>query len=266
MNDGWDFLSLCLQFITAISLLVGIAVPVMELTGHKVADISRQHVPLITGGLLIAAFLFGAAAYFVSHRETSTQNHKQEATTSIGSVNNYATENSSIIAPIGPFKNIQIFSGDPPAVRKQKIEQAKSMIGQEVLANIGAMDSRLTFVKTALSGDPFDQQFIAARKQIAPSVAGFADAGYRRLIAEQRVASLRQAFSSTPLRLEIGEALVRIYAEGGTNAADVSNFYIQLTKVEDCSQKLISVLSISPNENDDRTEGDDLLNSPEIDL
>ena len=137
---------------------------------------------------------------------------------------------------------LTIYQGDPPEVRQKKLEQAKSLIAEEVFTNISNMDARLSYVGTALEDDNFDQRLRDVRNQVAPSANDIFDLGYNRLMRQQEISSLRGAFASRPL-YEVREPLIQVLMEGNADAERVRAFYTSLAEVQDVSESLLQELS-----------------------
>ena len=137
---------------------------------------------------------------------------------------------------------LTIYQGDPPEVRQRKLEQAKRLIAEEVLANITNLDARLGFVGTALADDHFDERLRAVRNQVAPSLNQVFDPSYHRLMRQQEISSLRSAFTSRPLS-ELRESLIQVLIEGNADPERVKAFYSSLTEVQDVSESLLQELS-----------------------
>lgn len=137
---------------------------------------------------------------------------------------------------------LTIYQGDPPEVRQKKLEQAKSLIAEEVFTNISNIDARLSYVRTALEDDNFEQHLRDVRNQVAPSANDIFNPGYNRLMRQQEISSLRGAFASRPL-YEVREPLIQVLIEGNADAERVRAFYSSLTEVQDVSESLLQELS-----------------------
>lgn len=137
---------------------------------------------------------------------------------------------------------VAIYKNDPPEVRKRKLEQAKRLIVQEVLTNIDNLDARLGYTEAALVDDGFEEQLKKQRNQVAPSLDQIFDVGYRRLIRQQEISSLRGAFNSRPL-YEAREPLIQVLIDGNADPERVRVFYNNLNEVQDASEPLFQELS-----------------------
>lgn len=149
---------------------------------------------------------------------------------------------------IGPgatvANELTIYQGDPAEVRQEKLEQAKSLIAEEVFTNISNIDARLSFVGTILEDDNFEQHLRDVRNQVAPSANDIFDSGYNRLMHQQEISSLRGAFASRPL-YEVRAPLIQVLIEGNADAERVRAFYSSLAEVQDVSESLLQELSIA---------------------
>ena len=137
---------------------------------------------------------------------------------------------------------LTIYEGDPPEVRQRKLEQAKKLIAEEVFTNINNMDARLSYVGTALADDDFDERLKDVRDQVAPSFNQIFDSGYRQLIRQQEISSLRGAFANRSLN-EVQAPLVQVLIDGNADAERVRAFYNSLSEVKDVSESLFEELS-----------------------
>lgn len=154
-----------------------------------------------------------------------------------------------INAPTTFGKNspLTIYEGDPPEVRQRKLEQAKKLIAEEVLTNINNMDARLSYLADTLEDDDFDKRLQDVRGKVAPSLSEIFDSGYRQLIRQQEISSLRGAFASRPL-YEVREPLIQVLVDGNANPEKVRAFYNNLTEVKDVSESLFQELSTAAQE------------------
>lgn len=137
---------------------------------------------------------------------------------------------------------VAIYKNDPPEVRKRKLEQAKRLIAQEVLTNIANLDARLGYTEAALLDDGFEEQLRKQRNQVAPSLDQIFDSGYRRIIRQQQISSLRGAFNSRPLN-EVQAPLIQVLVDGNADPERVRAFYNNLDEVRDVSESLFQELA-----------------------
>jgi len=150
---------------------------------------------------------------------------------------------------VNTIQNLTIQNADSPEDRKQKLAQARQLIASEVLANITAIDARLGFAETSLTEDNFGEELRAVRQKVAPAVQEVAASGYRKLLAEQEAASLRQNFNSRPLRSEFGQPMVQLLAQSGSDPETVRAFYDQLPETQWATEALLDTLTL-PAEGD----------------
>ena len=125
----------------------------------------------------------------------------------------------------------------------KKIEQAKSILHSEILTNINYIDNRLGFVAASLLDAEIEGDLTEIQEKVATLIQDSSSVSYRRLIAQDQVASLRQAFNSRPLRIESGASLIQVLVDGEVNPDKVNAFYRQLAEVQDTSESLIADLS-----------------------
>jgi hypothetical protein len=157
---------------------------------------------------------------------------------------------------------LTIQASDSPEIKQQKIEQAKSLIVGEILTNISNVDARLGFVEQASETDAFDKAFEKTREKVAPATKGIMESGYRQLIEEQKISTLRQFFNSRPLRSELGAPLINLLIQSNSKPDSVRLFYDQLAEVQSAAESLFDALSesTSPDNRDYRTRRVDLAN------
>jgi hypothetical protein len=137
---------------------------------------------------------------------------------------------------------LAIYTGDPPEVRQKKLEQAKSLIAEEIFTNINNMDARLSLVGTALEDDNFDQRLRDVRNKVAPSLNEIFDLGYSTLMSQQKISSLREKFTSLPL-YEVRAPLIQVLIDSNADAETVREFYSSLIEVQNVSESLFYDLS-----------------------
>lgn len=140
--------------------------------------------------------------------------------------------------------------GDKPEPRtspldgsQTKIQQAKRMLGEEVLTNLLHLDTRLGFIHTQLQPDPFEDRLQRLRREVAPALEQAGERGYRQLIGQQTVADLRATFNTYPLRLDQGDPLFGTLLESDTSPEVMRNFYDQLGEAHAASESLLHALS-----------------------
>jgi PDZ domain len=149
---------------------------------------------------------------------------------------------------------LTVQEGDSSEVIRKKVEQAKQIISNEVLHNISQMDARLGFVEVALADDSFGEELEDVRQQVAPAFQESFGASYRQLIDQQKIASLREALNSRPLRLDYGEPLIRMLQDGQVDSREVMAFYSHLTEVQDASDSLLDALSGAASESSENQQ------------
>lgn len=153
---------------------------------------------------------------------------------------------------------LQIFEGDSPAEKQRKIDQAKTLIAEEILSNMTHLDARLGFVDTALVADDFHQRLQQVRDQVAPALATSFEAGYQQLIQAQTVASLRSAFASAPLS-EVRAPLTQVLLDANVDAGRVQTFYDNLASVRDASESLLHELDLAADQTLKHSDRPELL-------
>jgi len=134
---------------------------------------------------------------------------------------------------------------------EDKIGKAKKLIVSEVLANIINLDARLTYLDQTSEPDEFGRLLNDIRNKVAPSSAEIGAMGYETLIAEQKVASLRQLLNSNSLRTEFGQPLIQELQSSGINSDLIRTYFDQLLEVQRSTEFLLEsilfVASINSN-------------------
>ncbi len=113
----------------------------------------------------------------------------------------------------------------------------------EILTNTINLDARLGYVKQALSPDSFEQKLREVRKQVAPALTNQMNPGYRALLAETQVASLRQAINSSPLRLELSNSSRQALLKMGADPEHISAYRQSLADVQWATESLFNRLA-----------------------
>ncbi len=113
----------------------------------------------------------------------------------------------------------------------------------EILTNTINLDARLGYVKQALSPDSFEQKLQEVRRQVAPALTNQMNPGYRALIAETQVASLRQAINSSPLRLELSDPSRLALLKLGTDPEHIRTYRQSLANVQWATESLFNRLA-----------------------
>lgn len=155
-----------------------------------------------------------------------------------------ATIVAALISGIFTFFGSKPELGTPPPDSSQtKIQQAKRMLGEEVLTNLIHMDTRLGFIQTQLLPDAFETRLQTLRQSVAPALEQAAQTGYQQLISQQTVASLREVFNTYPLRLDQGDPLIGVLLESDVRPEVIRNFYDKLGEAHVASESLLRALS-----------------------
>ena len=113
----------------------------------------------------------------------------------------------------------------------------------EILTNTINLDARLGYVKQALSPDYFEQKLQKVRKQVAPALTDQMNPGYRALLAETQVASLRQAINSSPLRLELSDTSQIAIMKLGADPEHIRAYRQSLADVQWATESLFNRLA-----------------------
>lgn len=133
--------------------------------------------------------------------------------------------------------------GDVPEVAEQKLDQARRLIADEVMARLVSIDARLGFVAGSVAPDPFEGRLREAKRKVAPSAEAATTRGYRQLMAETRISSLRHAFNAHPLRGELGGPMVDVLVGADADVGAIRLFYDQLAEVDWASESLFAALA-----------------------
>jgi hypothetical protein len=245
-----NVLSLLLKILAAGAVLLAIVTFVLNVRGIRLKSIPQQYMMPLGLSLVLLAICFGAVDFLTSQRDSTTlprdrDRMKQNDVNIVGPSVGGSVGGSIITGQ--SIRDVTIYQGDPPEVRQRKLERAKQMIAAEVIGNIEAIDARIGYVKVVTTSDEFndifDEELAKMRRKIAPAAEDVAASAYRRLIAEQRVGSLRHALNSSPLRAEFGEPLIAVLAEAGSDSDAIRMFYDQLAEVTRATESMLSELS-----------------------
>ena len=241
MYSGTDVFSILLKILAAASVLAGLSTFILDLRGIKLSKIPPKYMKPFGVGLFLIAIIFGFIDYF------STRPKPEVSKTGAISIqaNSGSIHIGTIIKDVQEIGQLTIHAGDPPEVRQQKIERAKHLIASEILANISSIDAQVGFVEESLIQNNFNKKLKGVREKVAPAIEQASESGYHRLIYAQKVASLRQALNSRPLRIEFGEPLIRLLIKSEIDSSPVRFFYDQLANVNWASESLLRALSDS---------------------
>jgi hypothetical protein len=245
MNQILETASYLWKVFGALSLILGALPPLLELFGTRLPHLSRSNSLYIAGGLLMIAAGFGTIDYLGTRNTEAGRGAKVTPSPAVANVKNsenVLTATNIINSTIHQVSGGMVVNvGDSPEVKANKIRKSLEV---HILATISNLDTRLTAVQVALSPNEFDSAIEAARRRVAPALAEVTGHSYRALIAEQRVASLRAAFNGAPLQPEVGDALIRFYAESNADPGDQSRFYAFLADAANASEALLSALAL----------------------
>lgn len=127
--------------------------------------------------------------------------------------------------------------------QRKKIERAESLLSSEILTNISYIDNRLGYVAASLLDKEMKGDLKVIQEKLGTLLNDSSSVSYRRLIAQDQVASLRQAFNGRPLRIEAGGTLIQVLIDGKVNPGKINAFYSDLAEVQDASESLLTNLS-----------------------
>jgi hypothetical protein len=140
--------------------------------------------------------------------------------------------------------HIEIYQGDPPAVRERKIATAKRVATDSILTNLSAIDARLSYIHTALQDDTFETELKAINDKLAPSAAQQLTGGYRQLVNQERISSLRLTMNSRPLKQGVDVTLLSTLREAHVDESRLKKFFDeQIPEVEQATEMLYRVLT-----------------------
>ncbi|WP_020395125.1 hypothetical protein [Thiolinea disciformis] len=142
--------------------------------------------------------------------------------------------------------NVQIScynQGETPEEKQQKIQQAKQAVGNEIINNLLALDSRLGYIAQALGQDNLSTNLDQVNKEIVPAAAKYFKNGITNLLAQTSITSLRQTMNSSPLRSDFGTALTQTLINTGTDVTNIRQFYDQLKNIELKTENLFGDLA-----------------------
>ncbi|MBZ4374176.1 PDZ domain-containing protein [Corallococcus sp. AS-1-6] len=248
-----ETLSLVLKILSALSLLIGLAQLLAGFLGVRLFAIPPNLLMRIGAGLLALAVMLGVADYWTG-RTGPKKPTGEDRDSPIVPINNNV--GPVVVGAKGDVNinqaidKLEIRPGDSPAEQARKRAQARRIVAEEILVNLRHMDARLTLLDSIMEPDTVGTQLDDIRRKLAPGLQHNMSEGYDKLIAEQKTASLQQAFNSEPLRTEQGEAMVRLMQETEADPAPVRRFNDALDQVRYASEVVIDALrapSVTPS-------------------
>lgn len=230
------------------------ALPILDALDVKLVTLSRGQLIAVALGFVTTALVLGAVEYTLGNRTDAHKRATAAETAGGSSINlvgagSISGSNNRIEQHIG---SVNYTPGDSPEEQTRKKHQAEQMVVEEVMGTIGALDRRLGFIEGTLTADPFAAKLRAVNEAVAPAASQTWGSGYRALIAQQRVASLRGAFNSQPLHTELSEPLLRQMQEVRADPSAARAFYDALIAVADKSEDLLAIVA-DPESSDGTT-------------
>ena len=143
----------------------------------------------------------------------------------------------------GRIEQLIIQEGDSPQLRQQKTDQAKRLIAQEIMSDISVIDARLGYIAEITKPDKFERKIRDTTQDVVPSAAEAVASGYRELMANARISSLRQAINSSILRSDFGKSLIQVLIDAKIDVKPVRNFYDQIAEVQWATESLFNALA-----------------------
>lgn len=149
-----------------------------------------------------------------------------------------------IYAPGGTITitGVKIEQGDSEEERERKIATARSLLTNEIVFNLRSLDSRIGLAHAAAGQDEFGAQLRAGMRNVAPVVAEINANAYAQLLSQQAAASLRQAFASAPLRVDLTDFIRQLVTTANAPPARVQELYKQLQEAAYRSDVVLETL------------------------
>ena len=248
-EDSRRMLELTVKVIMALSAGGGLLALALGFMQVEFKELKPRTLGVLGMGLLTGSVLLGVADYVVQEKPpgpapgggAGNSLPKTAIITNTGSVNSAGNINAPVFvgAQVG---DVTINQGDSEAVRQEKRTHAERLIGSEITRDLVVLDNRLGLLATAFARDDFDQQFDFARSRIAPGTAKQNAESYRRLMAVQRAASLRQAFNSERLQSDLSAPLMQNVVDALNSGHAICHFLGQVAEVERVTDLLLSFL------------------------
>ncbi|HEX6100449.1 MAG TPA: PDZ domain-containing protein [Thermoanaerobaculia bacterium] len=176
----------------------------------------------------------------------STTNATQTITAEVN-VGRIDAENVTITA-------LQIVQGDSEEERARKIATARGLLAKEIADNLRSLDSRIGLARAAVGPDEFGAQLRTGMRNVAPVVAEINANAYAQLLSQQAAASLRQAFASAPLRVDLTDFIRQIVTTASVSPDDVHAFYQELREAAYRSDVVLETFDVGARKPDGLAE------------
>ncbi|HEU4886569.1 MAG TPA: PDZ domain-containing protein [Thermoanaerobaculia bacterium] len=213
-------LSLLLKILAALSAIVGVVTFIFDIRNRPLASIPPKHL-LPIGIVLFGIALACGVIDYVTSRSGSGSESRGPTTTIMG-------PNYGVALSAQTISGLTFHTGDSPEERARKQQQARAILATEIVDNARALDVRIGLVRSALVPDDFEARFKSESAAVAPNVARIATEAYATLISRQTAASLRQAISSVPLRVEAATLATQLVPTAAVSSDDLTAYYGQL--------------------------------------
>ena len=149
-----------------------------------------------------------------------------------------------IYAPGGTvtITGVKIEQGDSEEERERKVATARSLLANAIVSNLRSLDSRIGLARAAAGPDEFGAQLRAGMRDVAPVVAEINSKAYAQLLSQQAAASLRQAFASVPLNIELTDLIRQLVTTAAVSPQRVHEFYKELQEAAYRSDVVLETL------------------------
>jgi hypothetical protein len=225
-------LSAILKILATLSLLLGLAQVVSASFRVELFRLPPLHLKLIGAGLVLLAIVLGTADYLTTRRPRPTP----PANVVSGRI---TTGGGDVSITQQTVEKMEIHQGDTAEEKARKRAQAQRIVAESILTTLHHIDQRLISLDVLSATDTVGRELKGIRHRLAPALQESAREGYRRVMAEQRAASLQQAFNGTPVRSDQGEAMFRLLQETGADPAPVGRFNEAVEAFSETSQKVV---------------------------
>lgn len=252
-----DFASFILRSLTVAAALAGVAAVVTSFFDLSIKTLTPNQVRGWSLAFIFAALVLGALDYWIaasekreadSHGPTITVDGSttgdvsiQDNRTSIEALVINEGGNSIVDNSIN-IESVVINEGDSAEVRERKKRQAATVVAEEIVQELLALQTRLDFIEAASKTDDFEDALTNARSRLAPGTAPSNSDGYRQLIDQERVTSLRHALNSRPLSDGIPGPLIATVVDSEAHSASIQQFSSNLVEVAHVTESLLTTM------------------------
>ena len=210
-------LTTVLKLVAAVSAFSAATTFVFDLRAKDLGGIPhRVLLPSAIGLLLLS--LVASTVNYTTTRSAAAQNITADV--KIGNI--YAPGGTITIT------GVRIEQGDSEEERERKIATARSLLVGEIMLNLHSLDSRINLARAAAAPEELGARLRTQMRNVAPVVAEINANAYAQLLSQQAATSLRQAFASAPLRVDLTDLIRQAVTTAAVPPERVNELYEEL--------------------------------------